>query len=79
MRISQKIDLQTGCFTGVSGAGEVKIEGVCAKSQHRNADCPTEEDTYEATEPPDFKSGGFPVADTHNHRLFRPKCKCIVF
>ena len=68
-----------GRLEDVSGAGEVKIEGVCAKRQHRNAGCPTEEDTYEATEPPDFKSGDFPVADTHNHRLFRLKYKCIAF
>jgi|GEM_PF-283611 len=31
MRISQRIDLQTGCFTDVSGAGEVKFEGACAR------------------------------------------------
>ena len=64
---------------GVSGAEEVKIVGVCAKHQYRNVGCPPEETTYKTTKPPDFKSGGFPVADTHNRRLFRLKCKCIVF
>ena len=68
-----------GCLEDVSGAGEVKIKGLCAKCQYRNTYCLTEESTYEATKPPDFKSGGFPVADTHNRRLFRLKCKCIVF
>jgi hypothetical protein len=32
MRIRQKIDLQTGRLRGVSGTGEVKIEGVCDRS-----------------------------------------------
>ena len=68
-----------GCLTGISGAEEVKFEGACAKCQYRNADWSTEKSTYAATKPPDLKSGGFPVADTHIRRLFRPKYKCIVF
>lgn len=44
-----------------------------------HAGCPTVEGTYETTKPPDLKSGGFPVADTHNRCLLRPKYKRIVF
>ena len=57
MRISQKFDLQMRRLVGVSGAGEVKIDGVCAKRQHRNAGCPTEKGTYKGNEAARFEIG----------------------
>ena len=46
-----------GCLRDVSGAEEVKFDGVCAKRQHRNAGCPTEKGTYKGNEAARFEIG----------------------